>query len=77
MPRARRSKAEKDDLRSVLDDQFLAKTLLALPITGILVFTVIPILFMLLVAFFTNYDGAHDGYSNLFYMGEAGAISTS
>ena len=57
-------KSGKDDLRSVLDDQF-HKTLLALPITGILVFTVIPILFMILVAF-TNYDGAHDGYSNLF-----------
>ena len=57
-------KSGKDDLRSVLDDQF-HKTLLALPITGILVFTIIPILFMILVAF-TNYDGAHDGYSNLF-----------
>ena len=34
-------KSGKDDLRSVLDDQF-HKTLLALPITGILVFTVIP-----------------------------------
>ena len=57
-------KSGKDDLRSVLDDQF-HKTLLALPITGIIVFTVIPIIFMILVAF-TNYDGAHDGYSNLF-----------
>ena len=57
-------KSGKDDLRSILDDQF-HKTLLALPITGIIVFTVIPIIFMILVAF-TNYDGAHDGYSNLF-----------
>ncbi len=55
----------KDDLRSLVDDQF-HKTLLALPMTGILVFTVMPIVFMILVAF-TNYDGTHDGYfSNLF-----------
>ncbi len=52
----------KDDLRSLVDDQF-HKTLLALPLTGILVFTVLPIVFMILVAF-TNYDGTHDGYYN-------------
>lgn len=57
-------KSGKDDLRSLVDDQF-HKTLLALPLTGIMVFTVVPILFMILVAF-TNYDGSHDGYSNLF-----------
>lgn len=57
-------KSGKDDLRSLVDDQF-HKTLLALPLTGILIFTVMPIIFMILVAF-TNYDGAHDGYSNLF-----------
>ena len=51
-----------DDLRSLVDEQFY-KTLLALPLTGILVFTVMPIVFMILVAF-TNYDGAHNGYSN-------------
>ena len=54
----------KDDLKSLVDDQF-HKTLLALPLTGILIFTVMPVIFMILVAF-TNYDGAHDGYSNLF-----------
>ena len=52
----------KEDLRSMVDDQF-HKTLLALPLTGILVFTVLPIVFMVLVAF-TNYDGTHNGYSN-------------
>ncbi len=58
-------KSGRDDLRSLVDDQF-HKTLLALPLTGILIFTVMPIVFMILVAF-TNYDGAHDGYySNLF-----------
>lgn len=55
-------KSGKDDLRSLVDDQF-HKTLLALPLTGILIFTVLPIVFMVLVAF-TNYDGTHDGYYN-------------
>ena len=58
-------KSGRDDLRSMVDDKFHA-TLLSLPLTGILIFTVMPIVFMILVAF-TNYDGAHDGYySNLF-----------
>lgn len=55
-------KSGKDDFHSLIDDQF-HKTLLALPLTGILIFTVMPIFFMILVAF-TNYDGAHNGYSN-------------
>lgn len=55
-------KSGKEDLQSVVDDQF-HKTLLALPMTGIILFTVLPILFMILVAF-TNYDGAHNGFSN-------------
>ena len=54
----------KDDLHSLVDDQF-HKTLLALPLTGIVVFTVLPIFFMVLVAF-TNYDAEHDGLNNLF-----------
>ena len=57
-------KSGKDDLRSLLDDEF-HKTMLALPLMGILVFTVLPIIYMVLVAF-TSYDAAHDGYSNLF-----------
>ena len=55
-------KSGKDDLRSMVDDQF-HRTLLALPLTGILIFTVMPIVFMILVAF-TNYDGTHNGYTN-------------
>ena len=55
-------KSDKEDLRSMVDENFY-KTLLALPLTGILVFTVMPIVFMILVAF-TNYDGAHNGFSN-------------
>ena len=57
-------KSAKDDMRSLIDDQF-HKTMLALPLVGILVFTVLPIIYMILVAF-TSYDAAHDGYSNLF-----------
>ena len=55
-------KSSRDDLHSLVDESF-HKTLLALPMTGIIVFTVLPIIFMVLVAF-TNYDGAHDGYIN-------------
>ncbi len=62
--KGKKIKSGRDDLRSLLDDQF-HKTLLALPITGILTFTVLPILYMILIAF-TSYDAAHDGYSNLF-----------
>jgi len=58
-------KSGKDDIKSLIDDQF-HKTLLALPVTGILIFTVMPIVFMVLVAF-TNYDGAHNGYSNALF----------
>jgi len=58
-------KSGKDDLRSLVDDNF-HKTLMALPLTGILLFTVMPIFFMILVAF-TNYDYEHDGLNVLFH----------
>ena len=57
-------KSGKDDLQSLLDDQF-HKTLLTPSLIGILVFTILPTIYMVLIAF-TNYDAAHDGYSNLF-----------
>ncbi|MBQ8579837.1 MAG: sugar ABC transporter permease [Oscillospiraceae bacterium] len=60
----RRIRKAKDDLRALVDEEF-HKTLLALPLIGILVFTVLPIIYMVLIAF-TSYDAAHDGYSNLF-----------
>ena len=60
----RRLRHAGDDLRALVDEEF-HKTLLALPVVGILVFTVLPIIYMVLVAF-TSYDAAHDGYSNLF-----------
>ncbi len=53
-----------DVFKSLFDKNF-DKTLLALPVTGIFVFTVIPIVFMILVAF-TNYDKNHQAPSNLF-----------
>ncbi len=62
--KGKKVKSGKDDLRSLLDDQF-HKTLLSLPLAGILAFTVLPIIYMVLIAF-TNYDAAHDGHSNLF-----------
>ena len=57
-------KTAKDDIASMLDDQF-HKTLLALPTIGVLGFTVLPIIFMILVAF-TNFDYEHQPPAKLF-----------
>lgn len=54
----------KKDLYSLLDSQF-DKTLLALPVLGIFVFTVLPIIFMICIAF-TDYDANHQPPANLF-----------
>ena len=54
----------KDDVKALVDRDFY-KTLLALPALGILIFTVLPIFFMILVAF-TNYDKSHFPPQNLF-----------
>ncbi len=62
--KGKKVKSGKDDLRSLVDDQF-HKTLLAVPLLGILAFTVLPIIFMVLIAF-TSYDASNDGYANLF-----------
>ncbi len=62
--KGKKIKSGGEDLRSLLDDKF-HKTLLALPLAGIFAFTVLPIIYMVLIAF-TSYDAAHDGYSNLF-----------
>ena len=62
--KGKKVRSGKQDLKSLLDDQF-HKTLLALPLAGILAFTVLPIIYMVLIAF-TSYDAQHDGYSNLF-----------
>ena len=66
-------KSGKDDLKSLLDDQF-HKTLLTPSLLGILLFTVLPMIFMVLIAF-TNYSimmgtdglpGTLDGTSRLY-----------
>lgn len=54
----------RQDLHSLLDEHF-DKTLLALPCLGIFIFTVIPIIFMICVAF-TNYDYNHQPPAQLF-----------
>ncbi len=54
----------KGDLYSLLDSHF-DKTLLALPVLGIFVFTVLPIIFMIFIAF-TDYDANHQPPTNLF-----------
>jgi arabinogalactan oligomer/maltooligosaccharide transport system permease protein len=76
----------KQDLYSLLDGNF-DKTLLALPTLGISVFTILPIVFMICVAF-TNYDYNHqaptklftwvgfDNFKQLFSLGTSGFGST-
>lgn len=56
--------SSKSDFESLFDSNF-DKTLLALPVIGIFVFTVLPIIFMICVAF-TNYDANHQAPSKLF-----------
>lgn len=53
-----------EDLRTYLDEKFHI-TLLALPTLGVVIFTVVPILLLILVAF-TNYDQQHMPPTNLF-----------
>lgn len=53
-----------DDLKS-LKHQNLHMTLLTIPCIGILCFTIVPIVFMILIAF-TNYDRYHQPPGNLF-----------
>ena len=53
-----------DDVKIYLDQKFHI-TLLALPITGILIFSLLPTLYMILIAF-TNYDKNHQVPGNLF-----------
>ena len=46
-------------------DSFLHKTLLFLPVTGVVVLTILPLVFMILIAF-TNFDRHHQPPGNLF-----------
>ena len=54
----------KADFLSLFDSNF-DKTLLALPVAGVFAFTVLPIVFMICVAF-TNYDATHQAPTKLF-----------
>lgn len=54
----------REDLYNLLDSKFHV-TLLALPTLGIFVFMILPIIFMICIAF-TNYDKNHQPPSNLF-----------
>jgi len=53
-----------DDVKDFFD-QKLYKTLLFLPITGVLLFTILPLIYMISIAF-TNYDSVHQPPGNLF-----------
>lgn len=50
---------------SLYFDKNLYRTLMSLPLAGILLFTVLPLFFMILIAF-TNFDNAHQPPGNLF-----------
>lgn len=54
----------KDDVKVYLDAKF-NRTMLSLPMIGVMAFTVLPLVYMILVAF-TNYDNAHQPPGNLF-----------
>ena len=53
-----------EDAKSLMDDN-IHKLLLAVPVAGLLVFTVMPLIYMILMAF-TNYDSSHQPPGNLF-----------
>lgn len=53
-----------DDVKSLFDKN-IHKLLLAIPVVGLLVFTVMPLIYMILMAF-TNYDAEHQPPGNLF-----------
>ncbi len=53
-----------EDVKSLFDKN-IHKLLLAIPVVGLLVFTVMPLLYMILMAF-TNYDSEHQPPGNLF-----------
>lgn len=57
-------KSFKEDVHSLLNEKFYLP-LLVLPLLGLLIFTVMPLIFMVLIAF-TNYDYAHMPPGKLF-----------
>ncbi len=59
-----RNKCFRDDLRSLTHERFHI-TLLSMPILTLVLFTLLPIIFMILIAF-TNFDADHQPPGNLF-----------
>lgn len=55
----------KDDIKALMD-QKAHITLLILPVAGVIIFTVLPLVYMIMIAF-TNYDNAHQPPGNLFH----------
>lgn len=55
----------REELRDYKDSKFHI-TLLAMPMLGIALFTIVPLIFMILIAF-TNYDTSHQPPGNLFH----------
>ena len=53
-----------EDMKSLLDGQY-HKTLLAIPLLGLVIFTILPLIFMIFIAF-TNYDMNHMPPAHLF-----------
>lgn len=53
-----------EDIKSLINSN-IHKLLLAIPVAGLLIFTVMPLIYMILMAF-TNYDQAHQPPGNLF-----------
>lgn len=52
------------DLSSLVNEKFHI-TLLTLPVIGVIIFTILPLIFMILIAF-TNFDSAHQPPAHLF-----------
>ena len=53
-----------DDLRALMNDRYHV-TLMAVPTAMIMIFTILPVIFMILIAF-TNFDSTHQPPGNLF-----------
>lgn len=62
--KGKKAKKLKDDIRDYLDSKF-HRTVLFFPILSIVIFNILPLLYMILVAF-TNYDGDHPVPGKLF-----------
>lgn len=62
--RGKRPNTFLQDVRSLMDEKFHI-TLMSAPVLGIALFTILPLIFMILIAF-TNYDKSHQPPGNLF-----------